>query len=211
MSTAGCLAPVLALGLAVATTGCGRAPITREGSTQLRVVGRTYASAVDGVRARLLEAFSGRRPALSDPFVEMRAFELKPPAFPPDWLTTFVDPGRFLADYKELPAELRRADLLIEDPTGDSYWPSEYRSPAGQVRFRCGFIAHFIPLPTGTTVEIYEKVPTVWLGERWAFSAHGVGFGRYHDIRFVEPTVRDRMRLLDLIGAVVVDPASAAR
>jgi hypothetical protein len=32
---------------------------------------------------------------------------------------------------------------------------------------------------------------------------HGVGFGRVHDIRFVEPTVRDRIRVLDLIDEII--------
>jgi len=31
------------------------------------------------------------------------------------------------------------------------------------------------------------------------FSAHGVGFGRVRDIRFVEPTVKDRIAVLDLV------------
>jgi hypothetical protein len=50
---------------------------------------------------------------------------------------------------------------------------------------------------------VYEVVPTVWVGEHWAMSAHGIGFGRYHDIRFVEPTVKDRVDALDIVDQLL--------
>jgi hypothetical protein len=34
-------------------------------------------------------------------------------------------------------------------------------------------------------------------------SAHGIGFGRYHDIRFVEPTVKDRVDALDIVDQLL--------
>jgi len=40
----------------------------------------------------------------------------------------------------------------------------------------------------------------VWVGEHWAMAAHGIGFGRYHDIRFVGPTTKDRQDLVSLLG-----------
>jgi hypothetical protein len=97
--------------------------------------------------------------------------------------------------------------VLIHDPTGDLYWESEYRTagaPGNPVQFHCGFIVHLVPRgPRRTEAEVYEFVPTVWVGEHWAFAAHGIGVGRYHDIRFVEPTVTDRIRMLDRIALIL--------
>ena len=52
-------------------------------------------------------------------------------------------------------------------------------------------------------MQVYELVPSVWVGEHWAFAAHGVGVGRYDDIRFVEPTVNDRVKTLELLDRVL--------
>jgi hypothetical protein len=52
-------------------------------------------------------------------------------------------------------------------------------------------------------IEAYESVPEVWAGEHWAWAMHGIGFGRVHDIRFVEPTVQDRIRVLDLVDEII--------
>jgi hypothetical protein len=59
------------------------------------------------------------------------------------------------------------------------------------------------PTAESTDVDVYEVVPTVWVGEHWAMSAHGIGFGRYHDIRFVEPTVKDRVDALDIVDQLL--------
>ena len=108
-----------------------------------------------------------------------------------------------LAGYKQLTPALKSDDLLLDDPTGDVYWTSEYATPAGPARFHCGFILHFASEPgAAVRVETYETAPTVWAGEHWALSAHGVGFGRYHDLRFVEPSVQDRVHLLDVIDGI---------
>jgi len=40
------------------------------------------------------------------------------------------------------------------------------------------------------------------MGEHWATAAHGNGFGRYHDIRFVEPTTKDRQDLVSLLERI---------
>jgi hypothetical protein len=97
---------------------------------------------------------------------------------------------------------------LLEEATGDFYWPSEYRTiggAEGQVPFRCGVILHLVPGESTTEIQVYEMVPTVWVGEHWALSAHGVGFGRYHDIRFVEPTVTDRVKALEWLDHVLTN------
>ena len=70
--------------------------------------------------------------------------------------------------------------------------------------FKGGLIVHLVTQgPSSTEVQVYELVPSVWVGEHWAFTAHGVGVGRYHDIRFVEPTVTDRVKTLELLDRVL--------
>jgi hypothetical protein len=114
-------------------------------------------------------------------------------------VATYVDPGGFLAGYKSLPAAERSLDLLLDEPTADFYWPSEYVTGAGPALFRCGLVLHIAGSADAAVVEAYETVPAVWVGEHWAFSRHSVGFGRYHDVRFVEPTVKERVAALDLV------------
>jgi hypothetical protein len=194
------IATLLWLALFVA---CNATPVTRQGLTQQRVVARTWAAPVLTVRAKVIGAFNSGRSKVPAPFNQMIVSELKPPRFPPDWLATLVDPGEFLSDYKRLAEEVRRNDLLLEEQTGDGYWPSEYATAAGTVRFRCGLILHFADAVNAATIEVYETVPSVWVGEHWALTAHGVGFGRYHDIRFVEPTMQERVRILDLIDTII--------
>ena len=110
----------------------------------------------------------------------MRVIEPKPPDYPPDWMETLADPGNFLE------------------------WRSEYETAAGPTKFRCGFILHFEQgRPLSTEVQVYEKTPQVWVGERWAFSRHRIGFGKVRDIRFVAPTVKDRLDLLDALNGLL--------
>jgi hypothetical protein len=182
---------------------CAGPPIVRHGAAGQRIVARTYAARPQTIRAILLDAFATRRSTLPSPFNQMAAHELGPPRFPPEWLAALVDPGGFVEAYARLPPELRRSDLLLDEQTGDAYWPSEYATASGPIRFRCGLIVHFGAAARGARIEVYETVPTVWVGEHWAFSAHGIGFGRYHDIRFVEPTMAEREHTLDLIDRIL--------
>ena len=43
----------------------------------------------------------------------------------------------------------------------------------------------------------------VWVGEHWAMAKEGFGPGRFHDIRFVEPTVSDRRAVLDFVDSIL--------
>ena len=184
--------------------GCGGTPVVRRGPTQARLVMRTYPRSLQALRADVLDGFAARRSTLPGPFNQMTATVLAPPAYQPDWIVTFVDPGGFLADYKRLSASERSGDVLIEDAVGELYWPSEYATDESPVWFRCGLVLHLhAPTAERTDVEVYEVVPTVWVGEHWAMSAHGIGFGRYHDIRFVEPTVKDRVDALDVVDQLL--------
>jgi hypothetical protein len=195
---------VVLVGAGATAVGCGGVPVERKGPAQERSVRRTWNEALPLVRSAVLEAFErNRRATLPDPFNQMVAIELTLPRYSPDWLVTYVDPGDFLKDYKALPPAIRSNDLWVEDPVGDTYWPSEYQGPDGPVRFHCGFILHFVDATVGTTIEAYESVPEIWPGEHWAWAMHGIGFGRFHDIRFVEPTVQDRIRVLDLIDEIL--------
>jgi hypothetical protein len=186
-----------------AAVACSGPPVERTGPTQERSVRRTWNETLPLVRSAVIEAFRQDRSTLPDPFNQMIATELTLPQHTPDWLVGYVDPGNFLKDYKALPPAIRSNDLWVEDPIGDTYWRSEYQGPEGPVRFRCGFILHFVEAPAGTTIEAYESVPEVWAGEHWAWAMHGFGFGRVHDIRFVEPTVQDRIRVLDLVDDII--------
>jgi hypothetical protein len=195
------------LAICSVATGCRGPALVRPTSAAVPVVSASFAGSLAAVRGRILGRFGTSRAALPEPFNRMTAGALTAPQFPSDWLVTVVDPGGFLASYKRLSAADRQHDVLIQDQTGDLYWPSEYATAEGPVKFRCGFILHFRDQQDRSTVatgiEIYELVPTVWVGEHWAMSAHGIGFGRYHDIRFVEPTTKDRKDVLNLIEQIV--------
>ena len=180
-----------ALALALLTlASCAPTPVERRGAAQVPVVSRSYPAELPTLRAAILHLFDDRQTALH----RMQAIELIPPNYSPEWVSGWVDPSGFLERYQRVPAALRANDLLLEEATGDVYWPSEYVSAGQPVKFRCGFILHLAESAADITqVEVYEKVPEVWVGEHWAMSRHGVGFGKVHDIRFVEPTVKDRI------------------
>lgn len=205
MSLARRCAAVLAF--ALPAVGCADTPIVRNGPPQQRVISRAYRVNAVNARAKILDAFAARRSSLPPPFHRLMAIELKEPVYPPDWIAGFADAGGFLDDYRRLPAADKAQDLLLREPTGDVYWLSEYATTGDEpapVKFQCALIVHFARRePALTEVQVYELVPSVWVGEHWALSRHGPGFGRYHDIRFVEPTVSDRVRALDMIGRLL--------
>jgi hypothetical protein len=175
--------------------------VERRGLPQERILRRVYSADLDTLHAAILKGFAGPR---TSPFQGMRAIELKLPDYPADWLLTLADRGGFLEPYKQLPAADRDRDLLLEEPTFDRYWQSEYTTAGGSVLFRCGFILHFAAQGSSRTeIQMYEKTPTIWTGERWDFLRHGIGIGKVHDIRFVEPTVKDRHDMLDVIEGVL--------
>src|SRR5438105_7218292 len=122
---------------------CSSIPVERQGAPQALTVSRVYPATLQTLRAAILKKFSGKSSTLPAPFGSMQAIELIPPNYPADWISTWTDPSGFLEPYKRLPGNLREQDVLIEEPTGDVYWPSEYSANTGQVKFRCGFILHF--------------------------------------------------------------------
>lgn len=131
--------------------------------------------------------------------------EQPPPGFAPDWLAAYVDPSGYLEPYRRLTSAEQANDLVLREATGDRYWLSEYEAKGRPVPFHCALIIHFVEQGATTEVQVFEVVPTVWVGEHWAMSKEGPGFGKYHDIRFVDPTVRDRVAVLDFIDGVAED------
>ncbi|HLQ23135.1 MAG TPA: hypothetical protein VK132_08005 [Gemmatimonadales bacterium] len=112
----------------------------------------------------------------------------------------------FIPRYVAIAPDLRRDDLFLYEPTGDYYWNSEYWYEGAPARFRCSFIIHVEPASAGTRVEIFEYQPTIWVGERFGFSAHAVLPVSFHDIRPAEPTTADRGEVVKLIEAAVQPP-----
>jgi hypothetical protein len=195
----------LILPILICLCGCANVRLERRGVPQQRVVSRTYSVDLSTLRKGIVDNFSGVLNTATMPIRSMHVIELKPPNYPPDWLVTWTDPGNFLDPYKGISAAQRDQDLLIEEPTGDLYWRSEYETATGPAKFRCGFIIHFEQQrPLSTEVQVYEKVPEVWVGERWDFLREGIGFGRVHDIRMVEPTVKDRVDLLNTLNEIAL-------
>lgn len=194
----------LSIALAAACLwSCAHPPAERRGALQQLVTSKTFSIGLQTLRAAVLHKFTEAPHAIPLPFAKMKAIKLEPPNYPADWLATWTDPGGFLEPYKRIPGPLRVNDLLIEEPIGDLYWPSEYSTAVGPAKFRCGFILHFAQRdPLATEVQVYEKVPEIWIGERWDFAHHGFGFGKFRDIRLVEPTVKDRTELLDVLSEI---------
>ena len=106
----------------------------------------------------------------------------------------------YLRPYAELPPDKVAHDFYLWEPTGDEYWTSDYYYNGVPAKFRCAFFIHLEPGPRGgTTIAVFEYLPTIWVGERIGFSAHAIGPGRLYDIRPVQSTNRDRFRLLEMI------------
>jgi len=109
------------------------------------------------------------------------------------------NPG--LSRYAALPPQAKSLDLYLHDPL-DRYWTSEYLMDGASVKFRCDFLLHLEEVDGGTRVEVVEYLPRVWARDHFQLlGRHGPG--RYHDIRKVEPTVRDREELLTIVRAVL--------
>ena len=193
---------VLAAALAIAA--CRQTPVTRNGPAQERIVSRTYPVAMSDLRARIVDRYPASRHGSSDMFRVLDMTGQPPPGFSPDWLVGYVDPGGFLEPYLALPDSARTHGLVLQDAIGDKYWSSEYETSDGPARFRCTLIIHFIPRSaTATELQVFELVPTVWAGERWGAAKEGIGPARVRDIRFVEPTVRDRRAVLDFVDRIL--------
>jgi hypothetical protein len=174
----------------VAGAGCTQfSDVERRGADNRAPVTGTIALEVTTVQKTVAFAFNENKPALPERWRKFYAARPGDDAFPrPD----------------QVPAT--RSSLFIFS-TGDaddttSYWPSEYYIDGNQTRFRCNFMLKLDSAGTaGTSVEVIEASPRVWVGKMFSFGPHGPG--RYLDIRDVEPTTSDRVALLDLVRRLV--------
>jgi hypothetical protein len=198
--------PVLILST-ISFVACREGPVERKGAAQQLITERTYPIRLTSLREAILRTFAVYHPPVAPPFGSMKVTELKPPNYSSGWLVTTVDPNGFLSGYKEMDPARKRNDLLLDEPIGNTYWDSEYESSKGPAKFRCGFIIHMEGVAdSATRVQVYEKVPQVWAGMYWTFGHSGPG--EYRDIRFVEPTVKDRLDLLELLAVIAKTAAS---
>lgn len=123
------------------------------------------------------------------------------PLFPRDD-EILLDRGKddFVERYVRIPAELRTRDLYLYEPSGDYFWESEYFYQGQAAKFRCSFLIHLEPAKeSGTRVEIFEYQPTIWVGEYFGMSAHGVLPSMLLDIRPAQATTVDRKQVLQMI------------
>ena len=196
--------------VALLSWACQDTEVVREGPTQQKIVSRVYPVAMRDLRTLVQQRYTSAQHVLPDVFRVLTLTEAPPPGFGPEWLTTYVDPGSYLDPYRKLEQSARINDLVLSEPTGDKYWLSEYQTNDDvPVLFHCGLILHFIErAPKETEVQVYEVVPTVFVGKHWAWGKEGIGFGRYRDIRFVQPTVRERQAVLDLVDTILKAPVA---
>ena len=195
-----CQLTVFAASLAV--TACRQTPIARNGPAQQALVSRMYQRPMRDLRAAILARLQTPDATRPEMFRILSISEQPPPGFAPDWLAAYVDPSGYLEPYRRLTPAEQANDLVLREATGDRYWLSEYEAKGRPVPFHCALIIHFVEHGATTEVQVFEVVPTVWVGEHWAMSKEGPGFGKYHDIRFVDPTVRDRVAVLDFIAGM---------
>ena len=116
------------------------------------------------------------------------------PVFPDDFqLKTWSRRDQQIREYVGLPANRKKDDLYLFEPTGDYYWRSEYFYKGEPAKFRSSFILHLEPQANGQTrMDVMEYLPEIWVGEEFGWSAHtGPLPGFFHDIRMVAPTTTD--------------------
>ncbi|HWX42702.1 MAG TPA: hypothetical protein VN345_16235 [Blastocatellia bacterium] len=135
------------------------------------------------------------------------------PRFPDDYqLKAFSKDNPPLAEYVALDASARKQDFYVTPPyaaaevtagSTDYYWESEYYYNDKPAKFRCKFIIHLEPQGgSSTRIDVIEFQPEIWVGRKFDVLGHG-GPGYYHDIRFVEPTTKDRIELLDYLKRIL--------
>ncbi len=127
------------------------------------------------------------------------------PIFPEDYqIQHWSKTDPYLRPYAAVPKDQRKNDFYLYEPTADYYWFSDYYYNDAPAKFRCAFIIHLEPTGgNGTNIAVFEYLPTIWVGERFGFSAHAIGPTSLHDIRFVQSSSSDRIRLLDKIREAV--------
>jgi hypothetical protein len=199
---------------------CGAESPPQRSDPVVAIVAAEVGGEVDAITARLREFFNdgtawgqSNRFAIDDRLYVFKAVPVRSPAglqqvqAPADAaLARHADADPALQRYLERSRAQRGHDLYLYQPTGPHWWPSEYRQDGRVLEFSTHFIVHLQPLDAARTrIEVIEVMPRVRLGKKWAWSRHGVGFGRVDDVRMVAPTTRDRGQLLGRIVDAVGD------
>ena len=140
--------------------------------------------------------FREHRGTLEGPFNTFELAEGSEPLFPDDeQIKLHVAGNDALARFASQLPSVRADAFYLFEASGDAYWPSEYLYEGKPADFRSAFIVHVRrESETTTNVEVIEYLPVIRVGRRFKVGHNGPGF--YADIREVEPTARDRQRLL---------------
>lgn len=112
----------------------------------------------------------------------------------------------WLQRYIAIPPEARRHDLRLQWVT-DVFWPAEaYVYEGRPAKFTTNFLVHFEAVDeAATAIEIFELLPTIWVGRKFGVGAHGPG--RFRDYRDAEQSLGERADLLDFIRRLVLETA----
>ncbi len=132
------------------------------------------------------------------PYEGFQVFSTADPVFPDAFqlrASAASDPE--LKRYANLPDVARKNDFYVATFL-DAYWPSTYFYNGVPAKFSCKFVLHLEPAGDQTKIEVFEYQPEIWVGREFVLLGHhGPDF--YYDIRSVEPTAQDRVRILDRI------------
>ncbi len=132
------------------------------------------------------------------PYEDFQVFSATDPVFPDAFqLGAFAASDPELKGYANLPDPARKNDFYLATFL-DTYWPSTYFYNGAPAKFSCKFILHLESAGGQTKIQVFEYQPEIWVGREFVLLGHhGPDF--YYDIRFVEPTAQDRIKLLDRI------------
>ena len=185
--------------LALAVAACGGTKDIRKDAATVPTVAAVLPFPPARVVTAMERLFSERRAELEPPLDQFTLAAASDPVFPEDEQIRFQLTGNdALARFaSQLPGARADAYYLFE-PTFGLYWPSEYVYDGKPADFRTAFIVHLRKESTNaTTVEVIEYLPTIKVGKALKLGHAGPGY--YADIRPVDPTTRDRERVLDAI------------
>lgn len=115
----------------------------------------------------------------------------------------FTDESSEILAYKAISSSSKSDGFYLYEPSGDYYWNSEYYYQNKPAPFRTGFIIHIESVTNNQTkIQIFELLPEIRVGNYIGFGGHsGLLPGKFWDIRQVEPTISDKIDLLNVIRA----------
>lgn len=101
-----------------------------------------------------------------------------------------------------------RVHLRIREPIGTLWWHDAYAHQGQPVDFQCSYELTLERVTPGQTrIRVDQVNPRVRLRLSWQLPRHGIFPARAHDIRRVEQTNADRLRVLALVLALLEDEA----